>query len=334
MNVCVYGGQYGSEGKGCVSQFVATQWLNSKPILAIGENSPNSGHTCVMGTVRSIPAASFFANEILLGPGAVVNFDLLKEDLDKVRAVNSKVTCYIHEHAGVAIEGDRIDEEGASLVSRISSTGSGSGAARWMKFYHRLGNRVVKAWPVKMQEVGANLISRHAYMAFVKSRMKGNVIFECGHGTLLDTSWGVYPYVTSRSTLPVVALNSNGLGHEGLWEFAGAYRVHPVRTGGPSGPTGGKELTWEDLQVPKEITSVTKRVRRVFEWSDDDFALSISLQKPDWLFLTHCDYCDGGKPSKWIREKFDEDFMRGLDGFLFSEKPGEFEWHMGQTPRA
>ena len=115
------------------------------------------------------------------------------------------------------------------------------------------------------------------------------MIFECSQGTLLDTNFGVFPFCTSRSTLPRVAIERNGLGWID-WEYAGVYRTYPIRTGGPSGPTGGDELDWKYLGVKPEIATVTKRVRRIFEFSEKDFCKSLSLNRPDYLMFTFLDY--------------------------------------------
>lgn len=132
MNIVVYGGQYGSEGKASASEFWANK-LNNKnnKLVVIGENSPNSGHTCSLGITRNIPACSYFADLILLGPDSIIDIDILLEDWRKT----GEKRLFIHENVGIIKNQDRKLE--LDLVNRISSTGSGSGKARQSKFIDR-----------------------------------------------------------------------------------------------------------------------------------------------------------------------------------------------------
>jgi adenylosuccinate synthase len=54
----------------------------------------------------------------------------------------------------------------------------------------------------------------------------------------------------------------------------------------------GKETTWEALGVAPEITTVTKKVRRVSEWDDEVFEKAVWLNQPCGVWLTFIDYID------------------------------------------
>jgi adenylosuccinate synthase len=63
---------------------------------------------------------------------------------------------------------------------------------------------------------------------------------------------------------------------------------------GNSGPLP-KEITWEQLsnRLGKEVvekTTVTKKVRRIAEWSDDVIEKAITLNAPTHLAITFLDY--------------------------------------------
>lgn len=293
MKICVYGGHYGSEGKGAAAEFfIAEMRLAGNKIAAFGENSPNSGHTCSLGKTKNIPASAFFADVVVLGPDTVIDLATLTEDLAAVRAVNPKVEVYLHEHAAWMGSADKQAEAESCLVESIGSTGSGSGSARAVKYFSRSPRSVCShnQHSRSLLALGVRLVNRSQWVHLVHEMLANHDwIFECSQGVLLDTNHGIYPFVTSRSTLPRVAIERNGLG--GFpWVYAGVFRTFPIRTGGNSGPTGGKETSFVDIGVEMEIATVTKRVRRVFEFNHADFKLSLRLARPDIIMFTHCDY--------------------------------------------
>jgi len=311
MNIVVYGGQYGSEGKASACEY----WIKrlGGKIAVVGENSPNSGHTCSLGATKNIPASSFFADIVLLGPDAVIDMDVLQRDLE----ATNYPTLFIHEHAAVLTPQHKLHEQG--LIKRISSTGSGSGMARKDKYILRRGTAIIKGKKISHVNIVPNM--EWYNLLYSLERQGYSFVFECSQGFLLDINFGVYPYCTSRSTSPRVAVERNGLGSL-EWQYAGVYRTYPIRTGGPSGPTGGVELEWRNLGLSPEIATVTKRVRRVFEFSTKDFIHSITSTRPDHIMFTFLDY---------LEESFDDWLERHqLEGVkrysvLTSGKVGHFE---------
>src|SRR5829696_5299886 len=77
----VVGGQYGSEGKGKVAQYLAAE-LNAAAVIRIGGS--NSGHTGFAGdgerrVLRQLPTAALLVDPPLcvIGPGSYVDPELL-----------------------------------------------------------------------------------------------------------------------------------------------------------------------------------------------------------------------------------------------------------------
>jgi hypothetical protein len=128
-----------------------------------------------------------------------------------------------------------------------------------------------------------------------------------------------------------VAVERNALFSLGF-QYVGVYRTYPIRTGGPSGPTGGKEITFADIGVPNEIATVTKRIRRVFEFSRDDFQLTINLNRPWIVAFTHLDYI-GVSPENlsgfmdWYRNETNGGIGYEVSGLILSNQLGEFVNH-------
>ena len=80
-------------------------------------------------------------------------------------------------------------------------------------------------------------------------------------------------------------------------------RTFPIRvgnivdeTGQVLGYSGGvypdqQEMTWEDFpNVAPERTTVTKRIRRIFTFSDQQYRDSVARLRPDIVHVGFCDY--------------------------------------------
>jgi len=349
MKLCVYGGHYGSEGKGSAAEWLAKHARHvdlktkqpDRQLVVMGENSPNSGHTCSLGKTRNLPSTAFFADMVLMGPDSAINLSVLIEDISAIAAArNGDVPdIYIHEHAALVQKDDQAAEQSDGVVKRISSTGSGSGAARALrKQYLRNEDAVIKAGMREVEMPDGNhvhIVTRSQYLAMIEDLHTEDCLFECSQGTLLDVNWGIYPYVTSRQTLPRVAIERNALAGLGF-DYVGVYRTFPIRTGGPSGPTGAEEITFDEIGVEPEIASVTKRTRRVFRFSSDDFRLSINLTRPQYICFTHLDYLkipadQPGPFLEWLASEMGGQMPFQVEGLLLSDKLGVLYNHGRQT---
>lgn len=293
---CVYGGQFGSEGKGCVAEWLIRQFRTTDKLVVFGENAPNSGHTSTKGKTRSLPVSAYDADVVMLGPDAAIDPVLLATEIRQIRLKNPKLTVYVHENAATITEADLLNEKSSGLGTRISSTMTGGGSARTNKAMYRQTSCIIRqASHFSEFEV----VDRVRWMELVYGFEDQDCLFECSQGLMLDLNLGYYPYVTSRTTHPRAAIERNGLGPSSDWSFIGVYRSYPIRTGGPSGPTGGKELTWQQIGVKDEIATVTGRVRRVFEFSGADFLYSLQLVRPNAVAFTHLDYLPVACRSQW-----------------------------------
>lgn len=341
---CIYGGQFGSEGKGAFAEYLILHQMDRKGrLLVLGENSPNSGHTNSKGKTRSLPVSAWYADMVILGPDAAIDPCLLEREVRHIKETRNQVEAgiqlplvLVHENAALIMPDDLVHEGSDGLEGRVASTLSGGGSARTRKMYHRDVNLTMKAalpsgmWTVVNHRIYQNTLQAHQHW---------NWLFECSQGLMLDVNLGYYPFVTSRSTHPKVAIYRNGLGNY-YWTYAGVHRTFPIRTGGNSGPTGGKEMTWPEVGQPPEIAVVTKRVRRVFAFSADDFGYGLNQVHPDIVAFTHADYI-GANPMlpdgmvelfrNWLLDKMMDtsvncDFARyhGHVRFFVSAAPGDF----------
>ena len=291
MKICVYGAQYGSEGKGAFAEYIIKQVMGlPQDLVVLGENAPNSGHTNSMGKTRSLPVSAWYADTVILGPDSAIDPNMLREEVRQIRdargGTKDRPLVYVHENATIINAADISTEKGAGLMERIGSTLSGGGSARCYRSMYRESCMTMRQ-ALSCPEY--KVVSDRHYHDLLHALVNKHWLFECSQGLMLDVNLGRFPYVTSRNTHPKVAIHRNGLGafH---FEYAGVYRTYPIRTGGNTGPTGGEEITWNEVGVEPEIASVTKRTRRVFKFDPHEFLHSLDLVNPDYAAFTHVDY--------------------------------------------
>lgn len=288
----VIGGQFGSEAKGKVISFLANEFD-----VAVRTGSPNAGHTVFKDgevfRLQQIPATFVNPNCILcIGAGALINPDILEKEVENTKTKNR---LFIDPQAGIIEEKHLLQEN--ELVKKIGSTGKGCGAALadriWRKDF-KLAKDVLRDY--QFTNV-AELINR--------SIDEGkNVLVEGTQGFGLSLYHGIYPFVTSRDTNAANFLTEAGISPRLVDEIILVIRTYPIRVAGNSGPLPN-ELTWEELskRVGKkieEITTVTKKVRRVAEFDIESVKKAIMVNRPTQIALQFLNYLfprDEGKNS-------------------------------------
>lgn len=343
-NYCIYGGQWGSEGKGSFVEHLVN--TGCRIVTAIGEGSPNSGHTCSKGSLRQLPTASWWAEQVFIGPDACIDIAVLADDIGKIVMCNPDVKIFIHAHAGYLDQYHVEMEQNSSLKERIGSTVTGSGACRYSKQSVRDDTAIV-GHPDKAKKVlsiyrNLRILTPVEWFNALNERMSliedrrhyvtnaDATILEVNQGTMLDNSWGNYPYVTSRSTLPDVAIARNGLSVMSFYKVM-VCRTYPIRTGGNSGPAGDHELSWEQIGVKPEISTVTKRVRRVFQLDPEIMHYAIHLTRPRLIAWTHLDYLmpHGSLQDQIKLLKIQTTNIRAIEQWgiseVYSNTPGKFD---------
>lgn len=283
----IVGAQWGSEGKGVVAAAVA-QWFKA----AVRTGGPNAGHTFVHGgqkhVARGIPCAWINPNaDLILGAGAVLDHKLLRQEADEI-SIHPNRLIYVDHQAVVVPEGAH--EAEAELRNRIGSTAEGVGIARRMKIERDAGVATLAKdypWekPFRLAQT-SRLLAEHLAMGH-------EVMLEGTQGTSLSLHHGEWPYVTSNDTNAAQMLADAGIAPAHLEHVILVARSYPIRVAGPSGPMG-HEIDWSEIPgaPTPEKTTVTKKQRRIAEWSDDTFARSVMLNAPCGVVLTFADYLD------------------------------------------
>jgi adenylosuccinate synthase len=140
------------------------------------------------------------------------------------------------------------------------------------------------------------------------SRVGRRVLLEGTQGTGLSIHHGSYPWVTSRDTTVAGCLAEAGIAPKRVRRVIMVCRTFPIRVMNPdeggrtSGPMDDKEISYAELasrsgiseeELRKtELTSVTKRQRRIAEFSWSLLRRAASLNAPTDISLSFADYLD------------------------------------------
>lgn len=291
----VVGLQWGSEFKGKV-----VSWLADEYNAVIREGGPQAGHTFIHPYTqekyvnRVIPCGVVNPYcKLYIAAGGMINLDVFNKEKNEFNVYPNSLM--IDPHTMVVTDEHIKQEMESSLYKRLASTREGVGAARVDKLW-----RTAKLFKDYAKE---NL----ELYCFMGGTVEGineqldldhNILFEGTQGMGLDLNLGFYPYVTSTAVNPSALLGGAGIAPNFHGKTIGAMRTYPIRVGGPSGPTGSKELTWKEIsrrcgRDVLEHTSVTHRVRRVFEQDYDWLEESIRSARPSEIALSFIDYING-----------------------------------------
>ncbi|HEX3387036.1 MAG TPA: adenylosuccinate synthetase, partial [Mucilaginibacter sp.] len=262
---------------------------------------PNAGHTVFEKPFKHVfhllPSGTHRAanTKLLIGPGAVLN---LEKILEEIRSFGIGKDRLVIDENAIIISQQDIEAEG-KVKDNISSTGQGVGVATAGNILARLlGDDKHKAKHF-IKELRPFLGSTHHELENLFSAGK-RVLLEGTPGTGLSLQHGIYPYVTSRDTTVSGCLSEAGISPKRVRKIIMVTRTYPIRVGGKSGPFLSNELTMEEIArrsgkdvndlKKTEITTTTKKNRRIAEFSWALFRKACELNSPTDIALTFTDY--------------------------------------------
>ena len=333
--------QFGSTGKGQIAGTLAHKWDPDTVVTAWG---PNAGHTFRNGEnsyISRMLASSAIApsvKDILIGPGSVVDLDMLAtEILDRGRRNLRGKRLVIHPQATILGATDARNE--ADLV-RIGSTMKGTAEAAIRKIRRtpeavakgRL-REVVEKIGEACFETGVSLAVSSVHYDRAIDRAH-NLLVEGAQGYSLGLHTDFYPHTTGRdvstsqlfadcripwtgkNTLPPVVI---GTARTFPIRVANRYVEAPdlnaeVGLGGipplkriQVGTSGGcyddqEEISWDAVGKPVELTTVTQLPRRVFTFSMQQIWEAARICGPSYIALTFCDYLKDDEPFELARK--------------------------------
>lgn len=292
----VVGGQYGSEGKGKMAAHLCREEGFRAAVRCGG---PNSGHTIQLGgeraVLRQVPAgAEVKGVRLFLAAGCLVDPEVLLDEIDLLGlepreiAVDGNAFIIEPRHKQREIEG--------SFEERVGSTCSGTGAALAERILRtgegRLAGEVPELAPYT-RPVSEELLEL--------LRWKEGIVLEGTQGFALSLYHTPhYPFATSRDTTAAAFLSEAGLPPLLVERVVLVLRTFPIRVGGNSGPLP-REISWEALRREsgypgevRELTSVTRRVRRVARFDLEMAARASRVNGATEIALMGSDYLDHG----------------------------------------
>ncbi len=296
--------QYGSTGKGLLAGYLAKRQDYDTAICAF---ATNAGHTYIDKSrninmmTQQLPTAisSPTVKNVLIGPGAAINADVLIRELSEYDYMLKGKRLMIHPQAAV-VEDYHADFEKSDGRTKMGSTAKGCGEAyiERMRRAPGLANTVKMRWQDRGNLLGDFVCTEDEYRDTLQSAE--NVIVEGAQGFSLSLYHGMYPYVTSRDVTPWQVAADCGLPHK--WapyiKVFGTLRTYPIRVNNRDGSSGPHypdqcELEWSEIGIAPELTTVTKLPRRIFTFSQQQLSHALFHCGGYWdtrLFLNFCNY--------------------------------------------
>lgn len=279
----VVGLAWGDEAKGKITaQLAATRAHTGGPLydfVARWAGGNNAGHTVWVDgekfKTHLVPSGVFYGVKSIVGPGCVLHPESFKAELDYLSdngfdasLVKVSPNCHI-----VTDEHIQFDKE--KLAGKLGTTGRGIAPSYSAKFA-RTGVLAKDVLPQSM---------------IWDEKLFGTVLCEGAQGIWLDIDHGLYPYVTSSTTLPYGAC-SIGFPPQKIRRIWGAAKIYDTKSGeDPRFPDTlfENELLLKLADLGGEYGVTTGRRRKV-NWLNLNMLISaINLSGTTNLVVSKCD---------------------------------------------
>jgi adenylosuccinate synthase len=300
MVTVIVGGQFGSEGKGKIASYLA---LKENVDICVRTGGPNAGHTVDYNgfkhVSRQLPSGYINPEtRLLIGAGGLIDLDLLKKETTilATRYPGIEKRVIVDGEAVVLNEHSASNERDLGMSDRLGSTQTGTGAAMIEKMWR--DTRKCKLYRNEKTKYYASTCGSVYINNAINNR--GSVILEGTQGFGLSIHHGgFWPYCTSRDTTAAAVCSEAGVSPMVVDRVIMVVRTHPIRVGGNSGPLRDEidwktvlgEAKWPDTSG-LEITSVTKKVRRVGRFDWELFKKAVAANRPNSIAVHGADYLD------------------------------------------
>jgi adenylosuccinate synthase len=315
------GGEYGSEGKGHISSYLAPEY---DYLLRVG--GPNAGHKVYEEpepyTHHQLPSGTRRSEaRLIIGPGAVLSVPKLLREIADCGVTAERLSI---DPCAMLIDQSDIRFEEKTLKAEIGSTAQGVGSATSRKILRTAARPKVR---LARDSVELKPYLRETLRVLDGAFSLGRRVFVEGtQGTGLSLHHGQYPYVTSRDTSGSGCLAEAGIAPTRVRRTIMVVRSYPIRVQSPKNSTSGPmgvDLTWTEISrrstIPLtelrkcERTSTTKRNRRVAEFNWTLFRKAVSLNGPSDIALTFADYIHIQNREARRFEQLNEETLRFIE---------------------
>ncbi len=324
MFISIVGAQFGDEGKGKITDFLAKQ----KDLVVRWSGGSNAGHTIKFNNkeykLRLVPSGVFKDTDLLISGNAIVDPILLNEELTYLASNDFVAKLYVDEECIVSLPIHKKIDARNDMILNIGTTKSGIGPTV-SDFAARIALKIKDVLSGDYKEKLRNLLKIHtdyleeeyeenlkalellktipvtyvtrecAKADFIYASRYTNVIFEGAQGTMLDINHGTYPFCTSTATISSAIPYVMGMGYDFPEISIGVFKPYVTRVGNGAFKTEILEgSVKEHLQtLGKEIGTNTGRTRRV-GWLDlYDLKQAKELNDFNSLAITKLDVLTG-----------------------------------------
>lgn len=276
--------QYGDSGKGKVAHFLCKTKKYTHILRYNG--GANAGHTIfhkgVKFVTHQVPAGVFFGVKSVIGPGCVVDPEVLQKEIRELEkgGVKVKGKLFIAKNAHVTLPRHKKED---ATDRKIGTTKRGIGPTYRDK-YARVGTRAESVKALRPYLIDL-------YEEFRGGTKNAKVLCEGAQGFGLDIDWGDYPYVTSSHCTAGSAI-MNGFSPRTLRDVWGVAKVYETYVGQkkfePKDPIFAKIR-----EAGEEYGATTGRPRQC-NWLDMELLLrAIAINGVNHLVLNKMDILDG-----------------------------------------
>lgn len=279
----VVGLAWGDEAKGKITaQLAATRASTGGSLydyVARWAGGNNAGHTVWVDgesfKTHLVPSGVFYGVKSIVGPGCVLHPESFNKELEYLSdngfdpsLVKVSPRCHI-----VTDEHIQFDKE--RLAGKFGTTSRG----------------IAPSYSAKFAREGLLAKDILPQSLLWDEKLSGNILCEGAQGIWLDVDYGLYPYVTSSTTLPYAAC-SIGFPPQKIRRIWGAAKIYDTRSGeDPRFPESLFEnpLLKELADLGSEFGVTTGRRRKV-NWLNLNMLISaINLSGTTNLVVSKCD---------------------------------------------
>lgn len=294
--------QFGSTGKGLLAGYLAKRADFDTVVCAF---ATNAGHTYIdrarqlrmmtqqLPTGISSPTAKY----VLLGPGSLINARTLLDELASYSQHMVGKRLMIHPHAAV-VEAYHAGMEREGGYLSIGSTAKGVGEAAIERIKRCTDYPNTAAVRFKGTALEQYVVTAQEYDECINA--SDRLLVEGAQGFGLSMYHGFYPYTTSRDVTPWQLAADCGLPFRfaNYIQICGTLRTLPIRVNNREGSSGPgyddqREMSWEEVGVAPELTTVTQLPRRIFQFSQKQLDHALLHCGHYWetrLFLNFANY--------------------------------------------
>ena len=332
-NTVIIGAQWGDEGKGKIVDVLAEQFAHVVRFHGghnAGHTLWVNGKKTVLHLIPS--GILHLKAKCYIGSGVVIDLTALITEMKAIEKTGIKLEgrFFVASNAPLILPIhpvlDKADE-GSKVNNKIGTTGRGIGPA-YEDFVSRRGMRIQDLYEKNFSEKLISLIEHHSkgihakeiqkidkeqlvkdikkmakiikpFVADVPELLnraiakKEGILFEGAQGTMLDISYGTYPFVTSSQCVASHAATGSGVGAKHLTQVLAVAKAYCTRVGSGPFPTEQDNEIGEKIRhIGSEFGATTGRKRRC-GWIDlPALRRAIELNGVDKLVITKVDILD------------------------------------------